>query len=212
MRVICCHPAHSFSAGRPLVACLQVFLAMCLSHFLGGCAVLDSAAGVSLYAHPELGDARQLSIAVIPFENFSPTPNAGVIAAQLVSTELYAQGAHTQPNEETVRRLFETDGVELDRAYNRLNLSDIGRRLEVDAIMSGSVPEFSYQHGVRSDPVAGMILVLTRVSDGRILWRGSLSQRGTVVGPGETLVSAAKRVAHRLVAGLLPATAPQTSQ
>lgn len=189
------------SRGRHIYG---VVVALLLAALLNGCvSVYTNNGKLAAFRHGDLAATEGLSIAVLPLENFSATPNAGVIIAQLLSTELYAQGISKQPGEEAVRGYLQTNKVEKDRIFTADGSHVLGQKLKVAAVLTGTVIEYSYQHGLRADPIVSLVLSLVRSSDGQVLWKVSHSLRGSLLGSRETLASTSKRLVQQLISNLL---------
>lgn len=179
-----------------------LFFAFCLA----GCATGGMVVGGEprSFIHPDLAAMSSLKVAILPLENLTITPNAGQVVAQLLSTELYARHLFRLGEEEAVRKLLGAQPLEKDRRPKGMDsLQQVGVKLDVDAVLSGSVTEFSYQHGLREEPVVGVHLVMTRTKDGQVLWQASHSLRGTGVFNRETLIAVAQRAVVELVNDLL---------
>jgi len=157
------------------------------------------------------------TVAVLPFENLTNHPNAGQIAADIVSTELYGvEGLRTVEVGRVRSRLSagkpagdtaapaSTDG-QPDAAP--LDAQAAGRTLGVDAVLAGSVSEYGYQHGLREEPVVGLNARLVRVSDGAVLWTSSQSEAGRGYFSRDSVNNVAQRVATRMIDSLRPVVA-----
>ncbi|MEO5331943.1 MAG: hypothetical protein H7839_07950 [Magnetococcus sp. YQC-5] len=195
-------PLRMVRAVRPFCA---FFFAFCLA----GCAAGGMVVGGKprSFIHPDLAAVPSLKVAILPLENLTITPNAGQVVAQLLSTELYARHLFRQGEEEAVRKLLGGQPLEKDRRPKGMDsLQQVGGKLNVDAVLSGSVTEFSYQHGLREEPVVGVHLVMTRTKDGQVLWQASHSLRGTGVFNRETLIAVAQRAVIELVNDVLHQT------
>lgn len=157
------------------------------------------------------------TVAVLPFENLTNHPNAGQIAADIVSTELYGvEGLRTVEVGRVRSRLSAgkpaadaasaaaTDG-QPDAAP--LDAQTAGRTLGVDAVLAGSVSEYGYQHGLREEPVVGLNARLVRISDGAVLWTSSQSEAGRGYFSRDSVNNVAQRVATRMIDSLRPVVA-----
>ncbi|MEQ8663363.1 MAG: hypothetical protein RLW62_21310 [Gammaproteobacteria bacterium] len=166
---------------------------------LGGCADTRYA------AHHARADATldgALSVAVVPLENLTNYPKAGLIAAELVTTELYR------------RELFRlTEGTALRQALNAQELdvadlavtyaaAELGRRLGVAAVLVGSVSEYGYQHGLHEEPVVGLNLRLVDSTAGAILWAASHSTTGRGYLARDSVNACAQRLVEEMIAAL----------
>ncbi|ABK45469.1 hypothetical protein Mmc1_2978 [Magnetococcus marinus MC-1] len=143
---------------------------------------------------------RQMTVAVLPFENLSNNPNGGLIVAQLLSTELYHRQIFQQMEETEMRRLLTQNKVDMDRLSDVSLARKVGLMLGVDAVILGSVSELSYQHGLREEPAVGFNVQLLRVADSKVVWRGSQSLMGSGWLRRESLIYTAQQAASQLVA------------
>lgn len=157
------------------------------------------------------------TVAVLPFENLTNHPNAGQIAADIVSTELYGvEGLRTVEVGRVRSRLSAgkpaADAASAGAADGQpdaapLDAQAAGRTLGVDAVLAGSVSEYGYQHGLREEPVVGLNARLVRVSDGAVLWTSSQSEAGRGYFSRDSVNNVAQRVATRMIDSLRPVVA-----
>lgn len=167
------------------------------------------------FAQPGAALPAGSTVAVLPFENLTNHPNAGQIAADIVSTELYGvEGIRTVEVGRVRSRLSAakpapdsvtaTDG-QPDAAP--LDAQAAGRALGVDAVLAGSVSEYGYQHGLREEPVVGLNARLVRTSDGAVLWTSSQSEAGRGYFSRDSVNNVAQRVVTRMIDSLRPVVA-----
>ncbi|NUB03562.1 hypothetical protein GBZ48_30550 [Azospirillum melinis] len=160
------------------------------------------------------------TVAVLPFENLTNHPNAGQIAADIVSTELYGvEGLRTLEVGRVRSRLSAgkpaadaasagaTASADGQPDAAPLDAQAAGRTLGVDAVLAGSVSEYGYQHGLREEPVVGLNARLVRVSDGAVLWTSSQSEAGRGYFSRDSVNNVAQRVATRMIDSLRPVVA-----
>lgn len=167
------------------------------------------------FAPPGAGLPAGATVAVLPFENLTNHPNAGRIAADLVSTELYGVGDVRMVEAGRVRsRLSELKSADAGpaaasdfQADAPLDAQAAGRALAVDAVLAGSVSEYGYQHGLREEPVVGLSARLVRVSDGAVLWTSSQSEAGRGYFSRDSVNNVAQRVVTRMIDSLRPVVA-----
>lgn len=162
------------------------------------------------------------TVAVLPFENLTNHPNAGQIAADIVSTELYGvEGLRSMDAARVRSRLSAAkpigdasatavtdtpaDTAPADTAP--LDAQAAGRTLGVDAVLTGSVSEYGYQHGLREEPVVGLNARLVRSSDGAVLWTSSQSEAGRGYFSRDSVNNVAQRVVTRMIDSLRPVVA-----
>jgi TolB-like protein len=153
-------------------------------------------------------------VAVLPFENLTNHPNAGQIAADIVSTELYGVDGLRSMDASRVRSRLSAakpaaDATATDTPADAapLDAQTAGRTLGVDAVLSGSVSEYGYQHGLREEPVVGLNARLVRSSDGAVLWTSSQSEAGRGYFSRDSVNNVAQRVVTRMIDSLRPVVA-----
>lgn len=155
------------------------------------------------------------TVAVLPFENLTNHPNAGQIAADIVSTELYGVDGLRSMDASRVRSRLSAAKPTGDAAAATdapadaapLDAQATGRTLGVDAVLSGSVSEYGYQHGLREEPVVGLNARLVRSSDGAVLWTSSQSEAGRGYFSRDSVNNVAQRVVTRMIDSLRPVVA-----
>lgn len=150
---------------------------------------------------------RGATVAVLPFENLTNHQNAGMIASELVSTELYSLGLYRVVEASRVRNQLIAAKVDVEKLAESTYAQDVGRTLGVDAVLVGSVTEYGYQHGLREEPVVGLNARLVRASDGSVLWASSQSQVGRGYFTRDSVNNVAQRVVSRMLDGLRGAVA-----
>jgi len=179
---------------------LRVVMAMALALALSACSIgrgnsRDFVDGGSILP-------RGASVAVLPFENLTNHQNAGMIASELVSTELYSQGLYRVVEASRVRNQLTAAKVDVEKLTETTYAQDVGRTLGVEAVLVGSVTEYGYQHGLREEPVVGLNARLVRASDGAVLWASSQSQVGRGYFTRDSVNNVAQRVVARMLEGL----------
>ncbi|WP_109446053.1 hypothetical protein [Azospirillum sp. TSH64] len=171
------------------------------------------------FAQPSGALPAGSTVAVLPFENLTNHPNAGQIAADIVSTELYGVDGLRTVEVGRVRSRLSAGKPAADAASTATASTDgqpdaapldaqaAGRTLGVDAVLAGSVSEYGYQHGLREEPVVGLNARLVRVSDGAVLWTSSQSEAGRGYFSRDSVNNVAQRVATRMIHSLRPVVA-----
>lgn len=145
---------------------------------------------------------RGSTVAVVPFENLTNHPNAGLIAADLVSTELYRLGTYRVVESTRVRNQMVAAKVDVEKLTDSTSAQDLAKALKVDAVLVGSVTEYGYQHGLREEPVVGMAARLVGAKDGTVLWASSQSEAGRGYFSRDSVNNVAQRVVERMLDGL----------
>ncbi len=145
--------------------------------------------------------SANLRVAVIPLENLTNYPQAGLIVAELLATALYADGRFALTEGTALRKALAGRGLDTADLASSLAAAELARALEVDAVMVGSVTEFGYQHGLHEEPVVGVNLRLVGAG-GEVLWAASHSTTGRGYITRDSVNAAAQRLLAEMVAGL----------
>ncbi|MBF0161484.1 MAG: hypothetical protein HQL88_04270 [Magnetococcales bacterium] len=184
---------------------MALLLAGCSSHSpLDGKEGLWQNHGGRDFVSPALSGSAIQKIAVLPFLNWTDHPNADEITARLTVTEL-----HHHTLFKSIDLVSQVEESKMAAAGskgqqpNRADLQEMGKRLGVDAVLTGAVSEFAYQHGLREEPAVGLSLRLVRVTDGELLWTSSHSEIGAGWFRRDSLNLTAQRVIARMVGELV---------
>ncbi len=151
----------------------------------------------------------RMRVAVLPFENLSDNPNAGVIVSQLLSSELYTRQVFYLMEESEMRRILAAKKVDIDRLSDSTVARQVAEMLGVDAVITGAVAEYAYQHGLREEPAVGLNMRMVRVSDGAVIWSASRSDLGAGFLQRDSLVHVAQRAVRRIVNIMMRSPGPQ---
>ncbi|MGE0253396.1 MAG: GNA1162 family protein [Alphaproteobacteria bacterium] len=151
---------------------------------------------------PDAGLTSSMSVAVIPFENLTNHPNAGIIVSQLVTTEIYRQGVFLPVEDSIVRNRLADLGIDAAEIGEAVFAQQLAELLGASAVLTGSVSEYGYQHGLREEPTVGFNLRLVAAGDGRVLWAASYSDIGRGVLSRDSVNALAQAVAGRMVSAL----------
>ncbi len=147
------------------------------------------------------------SLAVAPFENLSSTRNAGLILTDLATSLLYANRAFkvvelsglAEDKDTTLRRL-EIAPWERQVGLNTATAARLGKALQTDYVLVGSVGEYGFVDGFGETATVGVNLRLLRVDEETVVWAGALSRRAACTAFSEESVH---RLAHEVLHELL---------
>jgi TolB-like protein len=144
-------------------------------------------------------------IAVLPFFNLTAYPHAGRIVSDLVLTEMYAQTNFRMMDQTKVMSILNKNDDDMETLMNHLAAMRIGKMLNVDSVIYGSVTEFRYKRSLNEVPVASISIRLLDVNSNRILWAGSKSAVGGKCWfCDDALTRLAQSIAHDLVKSIQP--------
>ncbi len=135
---------------------------------------------------------RDGSVLVVPFQNLTVHPKAGVAVAKIVATELYKEGLFSVQESPLLNAAQPVGNHSTDEPVA------MARAAGADAVLIGSVTEYGYRYGFRKQPVVGISVRLIR-TDGAVLWAASASEVGSAYLGRDSMTEAAQRVVMRLV-------------
>jgi len=161
-------------------------IALALS-FLSACSTLDVA--------PRGDLDPKARWAVLPFANYTETPQAGSRAAAIVEALLRTRGFASldrapQPDVET---LFDAAPQPLEKSLAWAHTAG------VRYAMTGTVSEWRYKVGVDGEPAVGLTLQAIDVASGKVVWSASGARSGY---SREALSAVAQKLARDLTAPL----------
>ncbi len=111
------------------------------------------------------------SVVVLPFENNTETPMAGLRVASLLESVLRTKGYTVE------ERFWKLK----DRDYEPEEIKQLlmdARQRGVGYIFTGSVNEFRYKTGIDGEPAVSIAINLYSATDGRVVWSSAGSATG----------------------------------
>lgn len=117
-------------------------------------------------------------VAILPFYNISGYRDAGKVVANIFVTEMFKMDRFDV--EETgnivqfmIQERMDTIGeIEVER------LKILGKRLDVDAVMTGTVEEFAEAGGAYSVPIVSIAARMIESNTGKLIWSGQNKRKG----------------------------------
>jgi TolB-like protein len=188
----------------PLSVALKLILILSLVA-VPGCATRTVSTGL-----PPGGPvpSRGSTLVVVPFENLSHNRNAGLILTDLATTLVYAESrfrvievSQVADADAKLRRL-EVSPWERQIGVNTASAVLVGRALEAEWVLVGSVGEYGFVDGFGETANVGLTLRLVRVEDSAVGWAGSLSRRSAC---GTFSEESVHRLGHEVLRELLEA-------
>lgn len=185
---------------RPMRHLLRLTAALVVTAALAACA--GNVREARDFVDPGLVRTAGAKVAVLPFENLTNYPNAGLIASQLMTTELYDRHLFDLQEETRTRKMLAEPKIDPAHLTDVAAAQQAAGLLEVDALLIGSVSEFGYQHGLREEPVVGLNARLVDGKTGKVLWASSHSAAGGGYLDRSSLNATAQSVVSAMVAPL----------
>ncbi len=144
------------------------------------CSILLYPHGSSAVTGAEGGQVKRVlvlkSIAVLPFENLTTEPTASQLFTDLLRKELKRKGWVRLVPQEVIEEYLAKRRIRYTGAITRLHARQMGKELDVDAILLGSVNLF-YDDAM-GDIHAGLSVRIVSTIDGSIIWADSRSLTG----------------------------------
>ncbi|MFY9261306.1 MAG: penicillin-binding protein activator LpoB [Gallionella sp.] len=154
---------------------------------LAGCSTVEVGPSPTLVANAEW--------VILPFVNYTETPQAGLRAEAIAENVLRAAGKlnmQRYPNNLLTETLFESmDRKQLDAALLW------ARKEKRQYALTGSVSEWRYKVGVDGEPAVGMTLQVIDVASGEVLWAATGGRTGW---SRESLSGVAQKLIDELLA------------
>jgi TolB-like protein len=145
-------------------------------------------------------------VGVLPLENLTDSPEAAQIVTDLLVTELHHLERFRVLGQTDVQRTFQGQQGSFPKIIDRAMATEIGRRLQVDGVLIGSVTEFQYQVAAadpreEKEPVIGINLRLINVRTSTVVWGSSYARSSYEVFAYEK--DALTRVVTKALRGML---------
>ena len=152
-----------------------------LGMVVAGLAILAASGCSSLHgerdpgiAYPKNGNAMR--VAVLPFYNISGVKDADKIVYNIYVTELFKSGRFNIEEPGNVRQFLIQERAVTVGEMEIERLQILGKRLKVDAVITGTVEEFDEGRG--GAPVVSLSMRMVESGTGRILWYSNNKRRG----------------------------------
>ena len=136
---------------------------------------------------------------MLPLENLTNHPSAGLIVSQMLVTELYKQDMFQLEEETAIRNWMTAEQIDINKLTDITYAQEVARSLRVDAVLLGSVSEFGYQHGLHEESTVGFNVRLLRADDGKILWAASHATVGRGYIGRESVSETAQKVVEKWI-------------
>jgi hypothetical protein len=107
------------------------------------------------------------SIAVLPLENLTDNPESTAVVLEHIKRELKGKGWVLITKSETVEKFLSKRRVRYTGAITRLTVREMGKVLGIDAVLVGSVTQFS---ATKVKATVGVTARIVSALDGSILW------------------------------------------
>ncbi len=137
------------------------------------------AGNVTTFIHPQADFSLVRRVAVLPIENLTREPTASPKVRQLLIIELLSSGSVEVVDVGEVAHAIRMTGVAPPSAPANEDVLKLGEELEVQALIAGSVQEFSQSRssGAPSTSVS-ISLRMIETDTGTVIWSSTVSKSG----------------------------------
>ena len=175
-----------------------------------GLLVLGCPRRLTTFVHPQADFSLIRRVAVLPLENLTQEPTAAEKVRQILIIELLSSGSVEVVDVGEVARALRAANVATPASPGTEEIKRLGKELNVEALLAGSVQEFS-QGRAGGAPATSVALVFRMVETdaGQVIWSASVSQSGVGamarlfgVG-GDSATDRARKLIARALASLI---------
>lgn len=135
----------------------------------------------SFHSRPQALSAIK-TVVVLPLDNLTANPDAGVAVTDLLVTQLFQLGRFRILSKIELEQLYAQQNLKIPKSIDRGTAAELARRVGADGVLYGSVTEFAYQGGSsdedEKEPAVGINLRLVDARTGTVVW-GSSSSRAS---------------------------------
>lgn len=131
------------------------------------------------YIHPTADLTFIKKVAILPFENLTDDKFAGDKVRDVVATEVLSRGFFDVVEQGEVSRVIREVAKGSATALDKETTKRVGVRLEVQAMILGSVQEYGIPRGRgRPQPQVAVSMRMIDVRSSKILWQASFDEKG----------------------------------
>lgn len=141
-------------------------------------------------------------IAVLPFDNLTDHPKAGIIVSQILTTELYSRKKLNILEETQIKKIIKEKKIDSSTLMDTYYVQKIGNILGAGAVIVGSVSEYGYRHDLDEEPVVGINVRMIDTKTGSVLWASSHTKTGGWFGPN-SLNKLTQNICHSVAKEIL---------
>lgn len=161
--------AHSVKASTAGIALLAVVALV---------AVPSCSKKISTFVHPTADFSLIERVAVLPFENLTGDGTAAEKVRQIVIIELLSSGSVQVVDVGEVARGLRASSIGNTAMPSREDTRKLGQELQVQALLGGSVQEYSAGRGAGASTNVSLVFRLIETDSGEVIWSSSASKTG----------------------------------
>lgn len=151
---------------------LSLILFLTILLYIVGCAVS------SKEALQQETSIKVKKVAILPFYNISGYRDAGKIVANVFVTEIFKSGRFRVEESGNIAQFMIQERMDTIGEIEIERLTILGKRLGVDAVMTGTVEEFAEGGSAYSAPIVSITARMIESNTGKLIWSGQNKRRG----------------------------------
>ncbi|MBI5875008.1 MAG: hypothetical protein HZB81_04055 [Deltaproteobacteria bacterium] len=117
-------------------------------------------------------------MAILPFYNISGYRDAGKIVANIFVTEMFKSGRFRVEESGNIAQFMIQERMDTIGEIEIERLTILGKRMGVDAVMTGTVEEFAEGGSAYPVPIVSITARMIDSSSGKLIWSGQNKRRG----------------------------------
>lgn len=117
-------------------------------------------------------------VAVLPFYNISGYRDAGKIIANVFVTEMFKSGRFRVEESGNIVQFMIQERIDTIGEIEVERLTILGKRMGVDAVMTGTVEEFAEGGSAYSTPIVSITARMIDSNTGKLIWSGQNKRKG----------------------------------
>src|SRR3990170_852794 len=136
-------------------------------------------AGCAVFSQEALSPHASKKVAILPFYNISGYRDAGKVVANIFVTEMFKSGRFRVEEPGNIAHFMIQERIDTVGEIEIERLKILGKRLGVDAVMTGTVEEFDDgRGGVSSVPTVSITARMISSNTGQLIWSAQNKKRG----------------------------------
>lgn len=135
-------------------------------------------AGCAVLSRDALSPHASKKVAILPFYNISGYRDAGKVVANIFVTEMFKTDRFNVEETGNIVQFMIQERMDTIGEIEIESLKILGKRLGVDAIMTGTVEEFAEAGGAYSVPTVAITARMIDSNTGKLIWSGQNKRKG----------------------------------
>jgi len=135
-------------------------------------------AGCAVFSQEALSPHASKKVAILPFYNISGYRDAGKVVANIFVTEMFKTDRFNVEETGNIVQFMIQERMDTIGEIEIESLKILGKRLGVDAVMTGTVEEFAEAGGAYSVPTVAITARMIDSNTGKLIWSGQNKRKG----------------------------------